>query len=598
MTRPTAARLVSWAVALTSALSLIAGGSAPASAAETDLSPTASQAFGDLAACMERPGSQLNVLYVLDASSSLEEDTDPQRLRGKLLAQSLEQLGSLAGERDVYFAVSSFDLGYAERKPWSQLTSENAKDAAAWSLNQYGWWGAGRGTDWLSALDGGLATMQASPSAKDACKMMVWVTDGGINVNGNKADFPANIAAMDQICGTDPVTGAASGTPAVMDAIRSSGIHLVAVALASQAYLDTLSAAERADEESKFSYLVPVSEGSGTVSNAGLTGDAGRSLTYNCGTNPLPQGWAAGAFVLGSSPIALAFQLGGVVDRIRGGQPLGDIDVPGSFEVSPGINRVTIQLAGTAWSIVGPDGAEVASSTTPSAGPSVRFTTQGELVNIQIDEPVLRPGTWRIEVTDAKAKARVFVYALLSGTIELPDLRVGEIGDIIVSINSDITETTVNRADYDAQPISVTVAAPGGQPESLTCAADPALLRYTCSYAPTSVGSSTIRAELDVQSLDGSSLYTFMGSYTSQVAPQASYPQVLPDQVTLGPLDGRRGSAVGQVTVKGPEEGSGEVCFPEADSVSITQDVVDRSSTYAFSGSAWATCVPVGTSRT
>ena len=586
-------------LALLSALALAAGGLATARAAESELSTTASKAFGDLAACMERPDSQLNVLYVLDASSSLEEDTDPQRLRGKLLAQSLEQLGSLAAEREVYYAVSSFDLGYAERKPWSQLTPENAADAAAWSQNQYGWWGTGQATDWLSALDGGLATMQQSPNAKASCKMMVWVTDGGINVNSDKRDFAANIAAMEEICGTNPITGVATGQPAVVDAIRSSGIHLVAVALASQAFLDTLPASGRADEESKFSYLVPVSEGSGTVSNAGLTGDAGTSLTYECGTSPVPQDWAAGAFVLGSSPIALAFQLGGVVDRIRGGQPLGeDIDVPGTFEVTPGINRVTIQLAGSAWSIVGPDGLTAASSDAPSTDPSVKYTTQGELVSIQIDEPVLRPGTWRIEVTEPKAKARVFIYALLTGSADIPVLRVGEPGDIVITIDSEITGRTVNRADYEAQPISVSAGAPGGQAQTLACTDDPVLLRYTCAYTPTSVGSSMIRARLDVKALNGTSLYTFIGNFSEQVAPQASYPQVLPDQFTLSALDGRRGQATGKVTIKGPEKGSGQVCLPAADEVSITQDVVDRADTYIWGGSGWGTCIPVGQGET
>lgn len=591
-------RCICLLVALLAASGMAVRVSTPAFAEDAGLSAAATGAFNDLAACMEKPNSQLNVLYVLDASSSLEQDTDPQRLRGKILAQSLEQLGSLAAERDVYYAVSSFDLGYAERKPWSQLTPENANEAAAWSQEQYDWWGAGGGTDWLSALSGGLATMHGSPNAKQACKLMVWVTDGGINVNGNKADYPPNITAMEEICGTNPVTGDVTGNPAVIDAIRSSGIHLAAVALASQSYLETLPAADRADEESKFSYLVPVSEGTGPVSNAGLTGDAGSSLEYACGANPVPDDWAAGAFVLGDNPIALAFQLGGVIDRIRGGQPLGpDIDVPGSFEVEPGINRITIQLAGSDWTITGPDGAPVASSTMPLSE-SVTATTQGELVSIQIDEPVLRAGTWKIDVTDPKAPARVFVYALLTGQADIPPLRVGESADIRIDIISDITKEPVKRADYAAAPISVTTGPPGGQQTELACTEDATLLSYTCSTSPKTVGTTAITASLDVQSLGGSRLYTFRGSFDEQVAPQASYPQVLPDQISLSALDGRRGKAVGQVTIKGPEVGSGQVCFPDANKVRITQDVIDRASTYAIGGTGWGTCISVGQGET
>ena len=156
-------------VGIACAAALIVWPAGHASAADPDLSPIASKTFNDLSACMEKPTSQLNVLYLLDASSSLQEDTDPQRLRGKILAQAIEQLGSLSAERDVYYAVSSFDLGYKERKAWSQLTPDEATQAATWAEQQYGWWGAGLGTDWLSALTGGLATMNASPASKIAC---------------------------------------------------------------------------------------------------------------------------------------------------------------------------------------------------------------------------------------------------------------------------------------------------------------------------------------------------------------------------------------------------------------------------------------------
>ncbi len=582
-------------VGIACAAALIVWPAGHASAADTDLSPIASKTFNDLSACMENPTSQLNVLYLLDASSSLQEDTDPQRLRGKILAQAIEQLGSLSAERDVFYAVSSFDLGYKERKAWSQLTPDEATQAATWAEQQYGWWGAGLGTDWLSALTGGLATMNASPDSKIACKLMVWVTDGGINVDGNKNAYDVNIAAMEEICGTNPLTGVATGAPAVVDAIRSAGIHLVAVALASDDFLKTLSGDALADEQSKFSYLVPVSEGSGEVSSAGLTEGAGSTLTYGCGQTPVPDGWATGAFVRGASPIALAYQFSGITNRIRGGQPLGTgIEVPGSFEVEPGINRVNIQLAGSAWSITGPDGAVVASSTMPTQGPSVQSTTQGELVNVQIDEPALRPGIWKIDVTGAKAPAQVFVYALLKGVATIPELRVGESGEIVVDIVSEITGEPVMRADYAADPISVTAGNQGGEPVTLACTEDVTLLRYTCAIDPSSVGTTSIKARLDVNSRSGKPLYRFAGAFTGQVSPQASYPQVLPDQVSLTPLDGRRGHATGEITLQGPQEGSGQICLPAVSEVVITSDVVDRASTYVFGGSAWGTCISVG----
>ena len=592
-------RVLATAIGFVCVTAMMVGTAVQTSAADAELSPIASKTFDDLSACMKQPTSQLNVLYLLDASSSLEEDTDPQRLRGKILAQAIEQLGALSADRKVNYAVSSFDLGYQERKAWSPLTPESAGDAATWAEQQYGWWGAGLGTDWLSALSGGLGTMQAAPNAKVACQLMVWVTDGGINVNGNKNAYDVNSAAMEEICGVDPITGTATGSPAVVDAIRSAGIHLVAVALASDEYLSTLSGDELADEQSKFAYLVPVSEGAGEVSNAGMTGGASKTIAYPCGVSPVPEDWATGAFVLGASPIALAYQFSAITNRIRGGQSLGaGIEVPGAFEVEPGINRVNIQLAGSAWSITDPSGVVVASSSGSTQGPSVQSTTQGELVNIQIDEPALRPGSWKIDVTDAKAAAQVYVYALLRGEADIPQLRVGESSEIVIEIVSDITGEPARRSDYSTGPISATASGQGVVPVELNCLEDVTLLRYTCALDPTAVGTTIIKASLDVNSLRGERLYPFRGSFSAPVSPQASYPQVLPDQISLTPLDGGRGHATGELTLKGPEKGSGEVCLPAASDVAITQDVVDRQSTYAFGGSAWGTCIIVGQGQT
>ena len=70
------------------------------------LTAAGQEAFSQLSSCLSSPKAQLNVLYLLDASSSLEEDTDPGRLRGKILGQAIAQMGGISSNRTVNYAVS------------------------------------------------------------------------------------------------------------------------------------------------------------------------------------------------------------------------------------------------------------------------------------------------------------------------------------------------------------------------------------------------------------------------------------------------------------------------------------------------------------
>lgn len=203
---------LSLAIPATLIATLLPASAMSVSAIDNTASEIAQKAFKQIGDCLSPQEAQLNVLFVLDASSSLNDDTDTDKVRGDILAQSIAQLVSLTESRPVNIAISSFDLDYKEQVPWEPLDQTSferiKKDIPSWVA---GWWGDGDGTDWEAALSGGAQTMRDSPKTTKACKIMIWLTDGGINVNGVKVDDPRyigpNTAAMENICGTNPVNG-------------------------------------------------------------------------------------------------------------------------------------------------------------------------------------------------------------------------------------------------------------------------------------------------------------------------------------------------------------------------------------------------------
>lgn len=561
------------------------------------MSEPAQRAFAQIGSCLSKEDSQLNVLYVLDASSSLEEDTDPERLRGKILAQAIDQLGGVAADRPVYFAVSSFDLGYQERRPWEQLTADNVSAAVSWADGQYSWWGAGEATDWESALSGGEATMRKSPNSKNACKMLVWLTDGGINVMGDFNDVDSNLGAMQRICAMDPATGVAVNGPSVMNGLRSSGVHVIGVLLQSDAFLQALQARGDAAgfqrEKSKFSYVRSIVEGNGRVDSSFFTGRSGSELEFSCGATPIPADQASGALLIGDSPITLAYQFAALGNRVRGGQQIEVGETfPVRFEVERGINGLSVQLAGTGWQITSPDGEIVADDSSKGAPPGFVISKQGSLVNVRLEGPAVVPGTWQIGMKSPAAPAQVFIYSVLRGVIDIPqDARSGERSSMTLAVLDGISGNPVSRSDYRAGAPEVMVGVLGSGRIPLSCTPDPTLVEYTCPWTPTAVGSVAVSASLVVETVGGSYEYTYLGEFRGSVAPSAEFPQISPDSVELSDLDGRNGSATGILTLIGPQRGSGEICIPSAGDLRVVSDAMERQSSYLLSGPELGSCV-------
>lgn len=555
--------------------------------AQSELSPTAQEAFNEIRLCLSAEDATLNALFLLDASSSLQS-TDPQNLRSQILAQAIDQLGAVAESRSVNWSVIKFDLGAEIMRPWEQLDVDDVDEATRWAQSQDNWWGNGQGTDWLSGLTEADEYMRDAPSSGISCNMTIWLTDGGINVDGGR-NPAVNAAAIEQICGRDPISGDESTEPAIVNSMRSSKTHLIGVLLKSDAYLQAADTATRAREESSLSFMLPITEGSGVVNNTAFTAADGREFEFACGVNG--PGQARGALLLGSNPISLAYSFADVANAIVGGSPqdLGD-QFPVSFPIAPGINYMSIQLAGGDWQLVRPDGTIVAERG-QEGDENVRISQRGDLASVQVDGDRVQTGEWTLNVLDPLAGARLYTDIRLEGKFVLPDLQVGEESQLRVEFLDFYSKEPVLREVYDVTAFNFSIQQGAEPVQELVCEVNESQLVYTCPFTPSAVGNALVRGYAEANISDGTSPTIWTGKFPTSILPPATFPKVSPGAIELSALDGRRGEARGTITLVGPEEGGGSVCFPDISAIQVVSDVMDRANDYTYAGPAWGECV-------
>jgi hypothetical protein len=565
------------------------------SASDSELSSVARHAFDQVSECMSAEGSKLDVLYLLDSSSSLQ-DTDPNGLRADIVAQSIQQLGFISQNREVNVAISTFDLTYVARLPWSTVTPESSLALARNAQKAVRGWDGGGGTNWEQALSGAQKTMASAPESRTACKVVVWLTDGGINVTGSGEDLTANIEAMDRICGVDPVSLAPAGTGSTIDELRTSKVHVLGVLLRNDKFLDSESSLNRERDLSLLSYMKPIVEGSGTVNDFGFTlQEPGRDHNYPCGQSPLPADAASGAFIVGKDPISLAFEFGSLANRMLSGSPLEVSSTsPHSFTIDPGINGFDIQIAAADWSLSGSDGKVSVSSAAKGSASDITTSEAGVLTTIRVRGAAVKPGIWSLEQS-AGPTPGVFVYSLLTLKGSTDGIYAGRKNHILVKALGPAGQPA-RLEDYATVAFTALAVGRDGSKADIPCTAGSQSAEFTCDFSPNAVGDYRFVGALKLTTKSGEALAPVPLSLSLSVEPIPEFPKVTPTTVQLSPLDGRRGSAQGTIHVVGPARGDGEVCFPSAADVEINQDPLpERRSSYSFSGLPWGECIAVPT---
>ena len=196
----------------------------PISANAGVLSAHGKEAIQQISTCINSEGKDtLNVLYLVDESGSLER-TDPSALRVGGLQASLEQFRNISVDRP-YFKVNreiaTFGDSYHRPKEWQVLNDGQLNSDISWIGQTIPKLTNGKYTDWKLALTEAYKDFQQKLSPT-SCNIMVWFTDGAIDVNGSEAKTKEALA---QICSADPVTGKSTPGQAIIDQFRNSNIN-------------------------------------------------------------------------------------------------------------------------------------------------------------------------------------------------------------------------------------------------------------------------------------------------------------------------------------------------------------------------------------
>ncbi|MEF2976154.1 hypothetical protein [Subtercola sp. YIM 133946] len=560
-----------------------------ATTGDSALSTTGSAAIDDVRRCIAT-NSQLDVYYLIDASGSLFSDvssnaTDPDFVRADILGNSLTQLAALGNGVQVNYSAGFFGNDFKPAVDWTPVTADTAEAQAA-ALNRtirdqpslgYTNWGAG--------IAGAQAALEAQHAANGGCQMLVWLTDGALNLNDNAAQ---NAAALNTLCG-NTVDG--SSEPAdglgVFNALRASGVVVVGV---------LLSVDPDPAEQTQTEYMRPLVESTGEVDGS----------TVTCGQSPPPSTSVNGALVEASDPTQLATVFANLGVLINGGYPQ-PFDADGGFTIDPGVSSFTVLTVDPAWSLAAPDGSGIPALSAATTAPGVKVSTTGGVTQIDVDvQSAAYEGHWMLD-TPAGGDRELYLY---SGLKIVPSTSNSLIAGVAGTLAGQIATTTgraLELSDYAYSLVVSKLPADGSAAQQIGTATVNADGSFTLDYTPGADDGGTMNLVYELNPLSTVKSTLTLASVSAaqqlQVAIPANFPTVSPANLTLSTLVGSKGSAAGILTLTAPADGTaGSVCFPSGLTPQVVSDPADRASTWQWSTTAQLAngcmAVPAGQSVT
>lgn len=331
--------------------------------------------FTQIAGCISGADNLL-VSVVVDESLSLRE-TDPTALRVLGITSaidSLEQLAEVSPEVNVELSMSVFARSFTTLVDWTRLDAASAESLRSTAADELPRRDAGDATDYRQALLGardGLTKRAAKVHDETACKVVLWFTDGELDV-----DSDTDVALSD-ICQKGGIA----------DSVRHAGISVVALALFTPGANVT---------DAQRDQLKAVAEG--------------RGETASCGTVPISSDDATGVYLPADDPAALQLLFAGAGALVAGGADGGTITCPSSacpdgvysLKVDPGLNgsRVIVQGDGVGH-LVAPGGQDIQLSegtSTSVDGAQVTVLKRGTLttLNLTFEPYSTKAQTWSV----------------------------------------------------------------------------------------------------------------------------------------------------------------------------------------------------------
>lgn len=522
--------------------------------------------FDELNQCLATH-RRVDALYVMDVSGSLRQN-DPDGRRFDALEASVVQLGVLAsaGEDpiDVYAAASTFGDSFTGPKgvqDWTRIPARRSAGSVASEFRssaEAAWHqaGAAQGTNYEAALSGARNTLHARGSRADACQVVFWFTDGLFSL-GDPYDARATDAASDQMC--------RSG--GLLDKLRADQTSVIALALKGPDVDAQLHQPEYAHRRGELEAMA--------------VGGSGKKA---CGSTPIPESSRSGIYLSAGDPTALGALFSGVAAQASGCVPKElPTSLPARVDVDPGVRtfQVDVSAAGTSGpvSITGPGGQPVDAKLgqTPYLGGDIRVTRVGSLTTIAVTMPGAgRPGAWSFALGGARQPSAVTLYRCSDLHIDIASPATALRGGTRATVDAVVRDSSGNAADLTAYAGNTPRSAPKIETTSDRAAAVTAEftdLRTGRMRVTLTPPENTLSVEVGLAFTPRladkarTALSQVTGSKVLTVTPPGSFPTMSPSsELDLGATDGLD-PATASISVRGPSEGKGRVCFAPAEEV-------------------------------
>jgi hypothetical protein len=512
------------------------------------LSDIGNEAVRDLRECLSsNPAGALDIYYLIDASGSLET-TDPNVERADILQNSLVQLAELAERFTVRYAAGFFGNGFVESLGWTEVSSEETgqklfETIEGQAKESLGW------TNWERGINGAQSALEAQKQKSGGCQMLIWLTDGGMNLAG---DTVATATAINTLCGAPVASGGAAPARGLgqFNALRKANVSVFGTLLS---VTDSLDDADRRN----IPFMQPMVEGRSPKTDV------------VCGEKSVPEGYSNGAYIEATDTTQLSRVFLGLGQSIAGGKQAG-IDENGKFQIDPGVAGFSVvsQASGT-WSLTPPGSpTPIVSNDDDIVDPRVSVTrSAGALL---IDWPTTGPapdsGQWTFVSSDPRPQ--LFRFSGLSIELDpLPPIVATKAATITGSISGDSSEP-LDLENYDyTLTLSKRVAGAAEQTEIATIDADSTSGAFSYEYTDEGpegnydiiasiTGLTTTASKLPLEDL------STLLPVTIEVLPQ--FPTIT-RQPEMTELAGSSGESTGSFTIEGPaKEGAiGTACFAD-----------------------------------
>jgi hypothetical protein len=529
------------------------------------LSPIGDRAVADLRACLSS-NNALDVFYLLDASGSLFKNpgSDPDFVRADLIANSLRQLSGLHEGLQLSYGLGFFGTEYHTAIDWrsvdpADIDSEADRlNAAIRNQGSLDW------TDWLEGIAGAQSELAARKATTNGCQVLVWLTDGGINLIGYNAAL--DDAALNELCGEQVRPGGEPAPGGAFNELRQSGTVVFGVLLRAPG------GSHEARDLEYSAYMKPLVEGEGDVSTGAIT----------CGEHPIPESYVAGAYLEATSAGDLAqvfLSLGAVVS---GGYPT-PFDADGGFDVDPGISQFRIVTSTNDWKLAGPDGISIGPGAIDD-GVTIEEAGGASAVRVDVDDS--RVGHWTWTSSDPE-RDELYFYSGLQIKLDTPGTFLAGADNRLSGTitRTDDRDVPLDAYDFDLR-LSIDTAGTVSPIDTGDVELDMDTGEFTFHYSALEA-SGVVTLEADIENLRSLPSHSVLADVSSRldvtVTLPDQYPSVSPQPLRLSDLVGSSGEASGTWTIRAPRDGTeGAVCLPAGRTPTIVSDAVDRSSTWQW----------------